>query len=383
MHDRSALGPADVTDEQLAWMVADVFGADPATTVVLDSSAVEFPYDLPAITTAGRYWVSGTAGVAGAEKPFRLFVKHVQSWARHPFFQLVPAEYQQAAAESVPWRTEALAYRSDLRERLPEGLTMPRAVGVFDLDEASNAVWLEEVPVVGRPWDLARYRQAARLLGRHATSAQVMELLDSVGHTMTIRTYHDGRLSMQVLPTVRDEGVWQHPLVAGAFDEVLHARLLAAADRSSEYADELDAITKVASHGDACPNNLLSSAGSDGFTLIDFGFWGPGPIGFDLAQLLVGDVQIGRRGSEDLAEIDEAIFTGYMAGLRDEECWIPDDVVRRAHALHLLIFTGLSTLPFDLLDAEPTPELHRVAAHRAAIARFSLDLVDQVSSSPG
>ena len=132
----------------------------------------------------------------------------------------------------------------------------------------------------------------------------------------------------------------------------------------------------MASHGDACPNNLLARDGSDDFVLIDYGFWGPGPIGFDLSQLLVGDVQVGRRGSDDLAEVEDAIFAGYMAGLRDEECWIPDDVVRRAHALQLLIFTGLSALPFDLLEAEPTPELHRVAEHRAAIARFSLDLVD-------
>jgi hypothetical protein len=376
MHDRSALGPADVSDEQLGEMVAGLLGADPAETTVLDSVAEEFPYDLPAITTAGRYWVSGTAEVGGAPKPFRMFVKHVQSWARHPFFAMVPPEQREWAAATVPWRTEALAYRSDLGDRLPQGLTMVRALGVFDLDEESNAVWLEEIPLVAREWDLGRYSQAARLLGRHATSARVMELLDSVGHTMRIQTYYDGRLSMAVLPVLRDDSVWQHPLVAGAFDEGLRARLLEAADRSAEYAEELSSRPIVAAHGDACPNNLLARADSDDFVLIDYGFWGPGPIGYDLSQLLVGDVQIGRRSSADLAQVEDAIFAGYMAGLRDEECWIPDDVVRRSHALQLLIFTGLSALPFDLLDAEPTPALHRVAEHRAAIARFSLDLVD-------
>ena len=376
MHDRSALGPADVTDEQLAAMVADLFDSDPDETEVLGSSAIEFPYELPAITTAGRYWVSGTARVKGEVAPYRMFVKHIQSWSRHPFFQFVPPEFREVAAAGVPWRTEALAYRSDLGDRLPDGLSMPRAVGVFDIDEESNAVWLEEVPVVDRTWDHARYRHAARLLGRHATSARVMELIGSVGHSMTIGDYHDGRLSVQVLPVVRDDGIWHHPLVADAFDDELHSRILTAADRSQEYADELSAITGVACHGDACPNNLLARDGSDDFVMIDYGFWGPGPIGFDLAQLLVGDVQIGRRGSDDLAEVDDAIFAGYMAGLRDEECWIPDDVVRRAHALQLLIFTGYSAPPIDLLESEPTPELHRIATHRAAIARFSLDLVD-------
>jgi hypothetical protein len=376
MQDRSALGPADVTDEQLTAMVADLLGTDPATTEVLESRADEVDYDLPAITTAGRYWVSGTARGDGCERPFCIFVKHVQSWSRHPFFQEVPPEHRAAAAESVPWRTEGQVYRSDLRERLPDGLTMARAVGVFDLDEESNAVWLEAVPVTGREWDRTRYAEAARLLGRFATNAQVMETSAAIGHEMTIHTYFEGRLSLQVLPAVRDEGLWQHPLVAGAFDDDLHGRLLDAADRAPAYTDELARMTHVASHGDACPNNLLAREGSDDFVLIDYGFFGPGPIGFDLAQLLVGDVQVGRRDADDLPTVDETIFAGYMAGLRAEECWIPDDVVRRAHALQLMLFTGLSTVPLELLDQEPTPEVRHLAAQRAAIARFSLDLCD-------
>ena len=66
----------------------------------------------------------------------------------------------------------------------------------------------------------------------------------------------------------------------------------------------------------------------------------------------------------------------YVAGLRDEGCDVAEDVVRRAHALQLLVFTGYSTLPFELLDGPPTPERLALAAERAEIARFSLDLVD-------
>jgi hypothetical protein len=53
------------------------------------------------------------------------------------------------------------------------------------------------------------------------------------------------------------------------------------------------------------------------------------------------------------------------------------DVLWRAHALQLLLFTGLSALPFDLLDALPEDALRATAATRAAIARHVLDLVDQ------
>ena len=75
MHDRAALGAADVPDDVLAGMVADLLGVD---AVDLRSSvAVEFAYELPAITTAGRYSVSGTAVEAGESRSFAMFVKHV------------------------------------------------------------------------------------------------------------------------------------------------------------------------------------------------------------------------------------------------------------------------------------------------------------------
>ncbi len=302
MDARSALGPADVSDEQLTAMVADLLGSDPADTSVQGSQVEEFPYELPTITTAGRYWVSGSALVGDEDRPWRMFVKHIQSWSRSPLFGDVPPEHREMAEASVPWRTEALAYRSDLRERLPEGLCMPRALGVFDLDEKSAAVWLEEVRPDPTPWDLDTYARAAHLLGRLAVDQRVAALTDVGRHDFDIRTYRDGRLAIQVLPMLRDEGIWRHPLVAEAFDEETRSRLLAAADRADDLVEEVLALPRTTSHGDACPNNLLRTEGYDGFVLIDFGFWGGEPVGFDLSQLLVGDVQVGRRAGDDLRD---------------------------------------------------------------------------------
>ena len=63
--------------------------------------------------------------------------------------------------------------------------------------------------------------------------------------------------------------------------------------------------------------------------LIDFGYWGAAPVGFDLQCLLVGDVQIGKRSASTLAEVDETIIPAYVEGLRAEGCDIPEAVVRR------------------------------------------------------
>src|SRR5580765_2835208 len=103
MHDRSVLGSADVSDAELEQIVAGWLGEDPATVELLGSSAEVVPYDLSAITTAGRYWVSGRVRTPAGVVPFRFFVKHVQSWSRSPLFAQVPPEHHEMAEAGVPW----------------------------------------------------------------------------------------------------------------------------------------------------------------------------------------------------------------------------------------------------------------------------------------
>lgn len=376
MHDRSALGPADVPDDRLAEMVAELLGAGDASVGLVSSVAEPFPYALPAITTGGRWWVRGCVSVDGHAHDFALFVKQVHQWSRSPLFQLVPPEARAWAAEQVPWRTEAAVYRSDLADRLPDGLTMPRAVGVHDLDKLSYTVWLEVVASDASAWDLERYRRAAYLLGRFAACERVREIATVGGHEWDVTQYVEGRLRFQVLPAIADEGLWRHPLVGPAFGD-LRTRLESAAARVDAIAAELMALPVLAGHGDACPNNLLVRPAGDGFTLIDFGFFTELPVGFDLGQLLVGDVQIGNRRADDLVVRDEACLGSYREGLAAEGVEVDEQVLRRAHALQLLLFTGLSALPLELLEADPDAQLRATAATRAAIARYSLDLMDQ------
>ena len=375
MTGREALGAADVPDDVLAAMVATSHGLDQPGTLS-QVEVVEVDYGLEAVSTAARHRVRGTARYADGSRPFSLFVKQVQSWERSPLFAQVPAELRELAAVGFPWRIEPLVYRSDLATRLPDGLSMPRAWGVFELDELSTSLWLEDVPTLEPDWDLARFGHAAHLLGRMAGSATVAPLAGVGEFDWSVATYVEGRVAHQVVPMLRADPVWEHPLIAGAFDDDLHARLLEAVDRVPAYGEELEAMPTTAAHGDACPNNLLVRPDLDGFTLIDFGFWLELPVGFDLGQLLVGDVQIGRRSSADLAERDAACLAAYHDGLRAEGHQVDLELLRRSHALQLLIFTAISALPWEHLESAPTPELEALAADRAAIARYVLDLVD-------
>lgn len=364
------------TDELRA-MVASQLGAgvDDVEAVRIEEIS-EVPYDLVAITTASRHWIRGHALLRGERMPFAFFVKVVQSFARSPLFAQVPPAMRDDAARSVPWRTEPAVYRSDLGERLPPGLSMPAARGVFDLDEAA-AIWLDEVTPTAGVWDLDTFERAAHLVGRMAASPRVGACEVRGTSRQEVRAYFEGRIVHQVMPVLDTDGVWAAPLLSGAFDGALRERMLLTARNTRDLVDELEAMPRLPAHGDTSPNNLLLNG--DGFVLIDFGFWGEQPVGFDLAQLVLGDVQTGRRPAADLAELDAHCLAAYVAGLRAEGEATPESVVARGHALKTWIFSGISSLPVELLDRPPTPELRRVAAARAAITEYALDRLENAA----
>lgn len=374
MHDRTALGPADVDDDHLAAMLAELW--DAPRVALLSSSAEPVAYDVPSIITASRTWVTGRADDGTGPRDFRVFVKVVQNWRRSPFFELVPPEVREWAATTVPWEAEPLVYRSDLASALPPGLRMPRALTVIDLDELSRAIWLEAVDAVDDPWGRDTYTEAAFLLGRLTGSKAVRAYADLDPLPWVIDHYVQGRLTHGVFPAVLSDEPWQYPAVAASFDPELRDRLRASIGRIDDLASEFRGLPAATAHGDAAPGNLLRVAGEPGFVLIDYGFWKRQPVGHDLGQLLVGDLQLGKRGADDLIELDEAITAAYVAGLRAEGDETPHEVVRRGHAVSMHIFSGISAVPIELLEEPDSPELRTLFAARAAMAAYSLDLLE-------
>ena len=212
--------------------------------------------------------------------------------------------------------------------------------------------------------------------GRLAGSPHVAPLAQIDNHQWSVHDYLHGRVENQVVAMLRDDALWAHPLLAGAFGGGLRDRMLDAVSQLPACFEELAAAPHVVGHGDACPNNLLGTDHRDAFVLIDFGFWKPLPLGFDLGQLLLGDVQIGRRSADDLNIIDACIIPAYISGLIDEGYAIEPARLARLHALQMMVFTGISSMPFEHLNAPLSPELQQLAETRAAITTYCLNRID-------
>jgi hypothetical protein len=374
---RGLLGTADVPDVRFAAMVAEQLGVERADVLDCEVSVAE--YDIEALTTAGRFWVRGTARHEGGTSPFAFFVKVVQSWTRSPAFAHAPDHLREVAATGLPWRTEPAIYRSDLADRLPPGFSMPAAHAVVDLDEESAALWLAGVDVDTTRWQAPTFERAAHGLGRLAGSAAVAPLR-ALGSRDVVRGYAGGRLRHQVVPALRDPRLWDHPAIADAFDPELRARITAVLDAVPDLAEELSALPLGTAHGDATPRNLLRTRQApDAFVLIDFTFLCEAPLGFDLSQLLLGEVQLGERSALELPDLAERCLTAYVDGLRDEGCDASPDDVRRAQALVMLLFVGLSAAPVEVLFGMPAPGGPELLRERADAARLILDLVDRTA----
>lgn len=385
-HDRSALGRDDVSDARLAALVAALWQVPRVR--LLDSAAEPVHYPYPSILTGARTWVRGHADAGTGPREFTFFVKRVHHWRHSPAFAFVPPEVRAWAADSLPWRAEVLAYRSDLRDRLPAGLSMPRGLLVDERDDETAVIWLEVVESHDVPWTLEDHARAARLLGRMSASPRVAPLGDLDPHPWTIHGFVRGRIAHTVLPGLHDDATWRHPSVAAHFGD-LRSRLMGVASRLDALAAEFAGHRHLPSHGDACPNNLLRREGDPGFALIDFGFWRVQPVGFDLSQLLVGEIQVGRQEADDLPHRADACLTAYAEGLAEEGLDVPGRELLRGHALSLMLFNGLPSLPLEMLEeharleaageltSDEVGRLDHWTAQRAGIARYALDVLER------
>lgn len=251
----------------------------------------------------------------------------------------------ETGAGPTPWvaivkRTEGAGLRFGRREldayRLglgpgADGLRAPGLLG-FSAAEDHVELWLEEVTdEFGGAWPIDRYAVAAAHIARWDIT---MRDVDSRGLDVEREwAAHHGqpwRVS-EVLDELRAmRGSPEGAVAAAAIWDPDLVRTAALVASTSHRIQRLAAFPAGLLHHDLVRSNLLAVAGGS-TVAIDWEVIGPGPLGVDLAPLVVGSVRRGEASADDLPDLERMVLEAYVAAVDPGD----EAAVREAYRLSL------------------------------------------------
>ena len=324
-----------------------------------------FPYAFGSPATAGLYRLRGEGW-----SWFCKVLQHVRHW---PGLAFLPPEQRAHFCASFPWRSELELWDEPYLSRLPAGLRAPTLHGVVDLGDDRLAVWMEDVAEATATYDVERFAEAARLLGRWNARCSDPGLVagNPFPPGYALRMYADEAVPFRGLLPLGDDGLWSHPWLAD--HAALRDDLRRLGADIPEMLTRLDGYVQTIPHGDASPQNLLVDADDPAsFVVIDVSFRTPHALGFDLGQLLVGLTHAGQVPAAMLPEIAATILPAYLHGLAEEGITGQDDAVQDAFATSVMLRSGFDGFLYDLIGSESADD--RLAFdERVALARFLVD----------
>lgn len=219
------------------------------------------------------------------------------------------------------WQREILAYRSGLLADLPGPLVAPRCYGVVEQPGDEWRVWLEDIEETRTRWTLARHALAAHHLGEFNGA------------------YLPGHANSRPLPAdapwlyrgcARDWGTQGAQLLDqfqyGALPrqlrrfltEASYAQICKILANREHLLAQLDRLPHCLCHHDAFRRNLLARDGATGAqtVAIDWSMCGLGAVGEEIGITTQVNLTWLEMGDMPPAEVDGAIFGGYLDGLR-------------------------------------------------------------------
>jgi hypothetical protein len=252
------------------------------------------------------------------------------------------------------WRREPLAYRTGFAHRVyaGAGLGAPRLLAAVEPDPGTVALWLEDVQGLPGPrWPVARLADLAERLGR----AQAAWVGREPAHPWLSRRWLRQYVASK---PIAEPLAWDHPLVLASWPERLRAGLQRLWRRREELLDLAEALPQTTCHLDVWPMNLIARGGAgDEIVLLDWSFAGAGAIGEDIGNLIPDSVADALIDPDLLPEIDDAVTTGYLAGLRAGGWRGRDALVRHAIAVTgAAKYCWLAPLMVQRLSADPRPQ---------------------------
>jgi hypothetical protein len=388
-----------VTQADLLPPVRQLLGSEQADIVSWEIQPIAYAHISDTMANLRR--VMGTAILNEKRIPWSLVLKILRPLP-DAFVQYVTELFTLSAAEvglvteGWLWDREASAYASLLAD-LPGNLRAPRCFGVVEPAQDVRWLWLEDVAnIKSYPWSLDDFSQAARALGTFNGAYLADRPLPAASwlnhRWVRIWSTLTTRVAVQVL---QRSDTWQQPAIRRAFPAARADRLLQLADDVPHLLDQLDTLPPTLCHHDAFCLNLLrcrTTSQETAFVAIDWAYVGIGRIGEDVGHLLAASLLWNEADIRHVPALEDAIFEGYLAGLRDVG-WRGDPLLaRQGFALSAVARWGLHAprlyeTPGSVYDfvapRNDVSSVDEIIAQRAAVSSYLLNLADRTRIEPG
>ena len=267
-------------------------------------------------------------------------------------------------------RREMLAYKDGVLVELPGGLRAPRCLGITEHPDGTCWLWLEDLkdPATDASWSLEEYRIAAQHLGRFNGSYLA-------GHSLPdqpwlSKNWIQGWLGFydtdcrKTLELIREDGFWERPLLKPGFSRSITDDVRKLWSNHHQLLATLAHLPKTFCHMDAYRPNLFLRRNAQGVyetVAIDWVFAGIGGVGEDIANLLAASLIWFEYDASDAKHLDEAVFTGYLNGLREAGWQGSSQLARLGYTSACALRWGVVGLWWlkSLIDPEKHAELER------------------------
>ena len=289
---------------------------------------------------------------------------------------------------------EIQAYRSSLLADLPGPLRAPRVLAINEDGNSRTWLWLEELhDVYGRRWPFEQFAVAARHLGVFNGAYLVSRRLPTAAWLNRWLQYRwaEDHAELGRIPNYEAflQQLTQEPGVQRRFDQTLGPRVLRLLHEQAQFVHILSLLPQTLCHHDAALANLFAQGRADGdleTVAVDWEKIGSGTLGAEIATLVFGTLRRCEFDAERASELDEVVFEGYVAGLREAGWRGAPELARLGYvsavALRWTVLVG--TLRSLLEGAEPVRTSHgllvpseQVVEQRVRLSQFLLDRADE------
>ena len=301
--------------------------------------------------------LGGTGSAIGGTALYCLWGKTTQQQHWSLILKVLNERPKEAVTSPYYWKREFNLYESSLLEGMPvSGIRPPRIDGCVD-HGSSCWVWMEDVQFSKGTWTLPTYESVARGLGRFSGAFIAGQ---SIPDAPWLADHWHCQIIDDLGPTFETlADHLQQPLVQRALPADAKETILTIWQNRNRYRDVLYDMPQTLCHNDAFPQNLLNNG--DEFVLIDWALAGHGAIGEELTSLV--SLSLYSDPSSVRAEkLDQIVFDGYVAGLRDAG-WQGSRTLARLGYTCAMTLRGLAGVAQDIRALSDEASLRTLHPH--------------------